>query len=284
MEELFDSDGNAAEGFGAALPAILGDEHAGSKVFEDITGRETKDVSDVATILKAYADTKAMVGKKMDNVIQRPGENPTEEETATFNKTLLTTLGLGEKHEDFKLTMPDDLPEGFTANDENDKEFTQWCIDNDIPKSVAERMYTRYMQKQIELINKGTEAAKTKADEAEAAWETECEQLKTDWPGTELGKNLRMVLKAIKEFNKNDPELLATLDKSGLYANPEDFKALREAGFTPRMIRGWQEIGEVLLDASFERGKAPAADDKSPEARLRRQYDHSTSQELHAKT
>lgn len=284
MPNFFDESGNVTEDFRTELPNMLGTEHAESKMFNDIIDREDKtEASDIALMIKSGADTKAMVGKKMDNVIQRPGENPTDDEKAEYTKTLLTSLGLGEKHEDFKLTMPDDLPEGFTANDENDKEFTQWCMDNDIPKSVAERMYTRYMQKQVELINKGVEAAKTKADEADALWESDCGELKTDWPGTELGKGIRTALKAMQAFEKDDVGFMEALDKSGLYTNPENFAALREAGVDIHSLRKWRVIGDALLDSEFLRGKAFTADDKSSEAKLARMYDHSTSQELHVK-
>ena len=281
MPNYFDESGNVTDEFRTELPTMLGDDHADNKMYGDIIDREDKTgASDIALMIKSGADTKAMVGKKMDNVIQRPGENATDEEKAEFTKALLSGLGTAEKVEDFDFAKPTDIPEGMDYSEDQVNAYRQWCLDNKIPKDIAKLYLDYHDGMQRDIFAKGQETAQTVANERNEAWEADCEKLKADWPGVELGKNLRIALNAIKTFNKNNPELLAALDKSGLYTNPENFGALRESGLTPSNIRGWQEIGEALLDGSFERGNAVKEGDSDNTKQMKGMYNHPTSAKL----
>ena len=272
MPELIDAEGNFTDDFKTALPDMLGEDHVGSKVMDDIPS--------LSMLVKRHADTKTDYGKRLENVIQKPGDDASDGDKAEFTKTLLTHLGTAEKVEDFDLTVPT-LPEDMTYNKEQEADYRNWCLENNIPKHIASLYADKYNAMNIEIFNASAEATKATLKEHDEAWDAECEQLKKDWPGVELNKNLRMALDAIKTFNKNNPELLAALEKSGLYTNPENFGALKEAGLTPANIRGWQEIGEALLDGTFERGVTIQPGDSDETKALKETYNHPTSAELH---
>lgn len=284
MPEYFDDSGNVTEAFRTDLPTMLGTEHAESKMFDDIIGREDKsEASDIALMIKSGADTKAMVGKRQENVIHKPGDDASDDDKAEFTKALLTHLGTAEKAEDFEFAKPTDLPEGMSYSEDDEKEYRQWCLDNNVPKGMAKLYFDKFNAMQLDIFTKGQEAAQEAIAEKEAKWQADCDDFSDKHPGVELGKALRVALKAIEMFNQRNPELLAELKKSELYTHPENFKAWKDAGIDVPGLWQWEEVGKAMLDGTFERGNTPKDGDSDETKQMKGMYNHPTSAKLFPK-
>ena len=274
MAEYIDAEGNFTEEFTAGLPDMLGEDHVGSKVMDDIPN--------LSMLVKRHADTKSKLGERLDNVIHKPGDDADETVKAEFTKTLLTHLGVAKEASDFGFEKPDQ-PEDMGYDEEKVAEYAKWCIDNNVPINIAKLYFDKHNAEQKGIFETGVEATKAALAEQEEQWQKDCDEFTDKHPGLELSKGLRAALKAIETFNKNnpDPDFLKKLRESDLYTHPENYKAWREAGIDIRSLWNWEEVGLSLLDGTFERGNAIKEGDSAETKSLKTTYNHPTSAELH---
>ena len=194
MVDFLNEEGGFTDGFREALPGMLGDEHIDSKVFDDIP--------DVATLAKNYADTKSMVGRKLEGVIQKPTESATDEDKANYRDTLRIELGAPESIEGYAFDRPE-LPEGMEYDEGMEGEFKDLFFQRKTSPDDAKFFVDAFNQMQINRYKQAVEA-QNKEFEADVA------SFKADNLGELLPKNLRIALKAVKEFSSD--ELKKTLD------------------------------------------------------------------------
>lgn len=238
-----DSSGGFTDSFREALPGILGDEHAESKVFDDIT--------DVSTLAKSFADTKSMVGRKLDGVIQKPTESATDEDRLNYRDTLKAELGAPESVEGYAFDRPE-LPEGMTYDEGMESEFKDLFFQRKTNPEDAKFFVEAFNQMQLNRYNQAVEAQNKEFDESSSS-------LKTDWAGEQLPKNLRIALKAVKEFGSD--ELKKSLDDAKLFDNATDLGLWRKLGFSPDQLRVWHNIANKTLSVGAlkdEGGGTPA--------------------------
>jgi len=232
MTEFLNEDGGFTEDFKTALPSMLGEEHAESKVFEDITG--------LSMLAKAYADTKSMVGKKLEGVIQKPTDNSSDDDKANFRKTLLTELGAPESVDGYQFDRPD-MPDGMEYDEGMEGDFKSLLHQANCPLDIAKTLVDGFNKLQIGRFNQGVEA-----DNAE--FEKESTSMKTDWAGEALPTNLRIALKAVKEFVGDD--LKKQIDEAKLYDKATDLSVWRKLGFSPSQIRVWHNIASKVMPST----------------------------------
>jgi hypothetical protein len=82
---------------------------------------------------------KKMVGKKLENVIQRPDKDAKPEDMAGFRKSLLKELGSVEKEEDFKVNFAEGLAEGEKPDDATSAMYRKFAVANDVPLELAQK-------------------------------------------------------------------------------------------------------------------------------------------------
>ncbi|MCK5605435.1 hypothetical protein KAR91_26320, partial [Candidatus Pacearchaeota archaeon] len=127
--EYIDETGKFGDGFAEAATAIAGESHKGSKVYDD--------VPDFDTLVKNYADTKSLVGKKLEGVIQKPANDASDEDKAAYRDGLLTELGASENPDDYKFPEV----EGIEYHPDVAKLFQDYFVEK---KSVTVSGVTTY--------------------------------------------------------------------------------------------------------------------------------------------
>jgi len=244
---LIDDNGAFTEDFKTALPTFLGDKHKDSKSFDDIP--------DVATLAKRFADTKAMVGRKLENVIQKPGEDATPEQIAAYRQSLGRELGAAESPDKYEFfhADPKTLPDGWTYNAETEKAIAALAHKHNVPvsflKEASEAMHkAQFADYQQAIANQ--QAAQDKA------FNDEVNFLRTNdkWLGDATPKNLRTVLKTIENFGSD--ELKAKVKEAGLYdkVSIDNLKDWEKAGIPIQNIPFLLNVGMKLQGAELLQG------------------------------
>lgn len=230
-EPMIGTDGAFTPEFTEALPGFLGEEHKDSKDFDDI--------KDIGTLVKRFADNRKMVGKKLDNVIQRPADNATDDAKAEFRNVLLTELGAPEKVDGYSFDRPN-LPEGMEYSDETEKHFRELFHKLRVPADTAKQLAASFNEMQIAKFSEQRNAAKKESDE-------QGDKLKIDWPGELFSKNARIAYKAIQKFM--DDDALKTFDEAQIFDHASDLDLWDKLGIGISQLRVWHSIGESTLDA-----------------------------------
>lgn len=227
MEGIFNDDGSFTDEGRASLVSAAGEGHEETKVFDD--------TKDLATLAKNYAHTKAAMGKKMENVIQKPAADASDEDRATFNKSLLVEAGYAapETKDGYNFERAD-LPPGLMHNDAMESSFKEFFHAENVPASVAEKTFQHFQNLQVE------------SHKAMIAEQTET--MTKEWPGDKLNINNRMALRAVEHFIADD-DLKAKMKEAKLYDNPADHEAWMKVGITPAQRMMWAKIGAVAMKA-----------------------------------
>ena len=228
---MIGTDGVFTEAFTEALPGFLGEEHKDSKDFDDI--------KDIGTLVKRFADNRKMVGKKLDNVIQRPAADATDDKKAEFRNVLLTELGAPETVEGYVFDKPQ-LPDGMDYSDETEKTFKELFHKLRVPADVAKQLTTAYNEMQVARFT-------TERDSAQVEFDKESGQLKLDWPGELFSKNARIAYKALQEFMGEDA--LKAFDEAQIFDHASDLELWNKLGIGISQLRVWHNIGLKTLDA-----------------------------------
>jgi hypothetical protein len=253
-----DEQGNFTPDFQTKLPEFLGDDHKDFKGFED--------VKNIGQLAKMYADTKRMVGKKLDNVIQKPGEKATDEEKAAYRAQLAKEMGVPDKPEAYQFQKPQ-LPEGMSYDEEFESAIKPAMLAAGITPDGANKLYDAYNQFQTQRFQAAQEAMQQQFDNESAT-------LKKAWPGTAFMENSRLAFNALNEYATD--ELRDMLKTAGVYDDPTNLQKWMKIGISPQQLSIWGNIGKRLKSAPIPSGgSAPDKDDNGPRAQAMRAYPNS---------
>ncbi len=238
---MIDAEGNFDQEFTDALPGMLGDDH------KDFKGLD--DTPNIATLVKRFADTKSAYDKKQENVIQRPGEEATDEQKAEFTKALREGLGIQGAAEDYTFA---DL-EGAETYREGSKEY--W---SDVFKklNISQEQATGLTSALHEMqrdINKGElETANTAA---ETQLNEEIGAIDEMYKGDAKPESLRHALAFIDKYGTE--ALKGAVKEAKLFDN-HDLKAwapLINLNSLPLLV----QAGKDMANATMPSGEATKA-------------------------
>lgn len=271
ISDYFNDDGTVNID-GPGLLSLAGEDHADSKVFDDI--------KDVAGLIKSHADTKSKLGKKLENVIQRPAENATDEQKAEFRKLLLKELGSKESAEELNITVPD-LPEGMIRNDDLKNKWTGRFIEMGMPESMIQQCISHFVVDNIQTHNERIKAENE-------AFETSVKDFRNNHRGVKEIEFVRVAHDALMRFASADTKMpdgtqvkgLKTLIKEAdLFTNPTDYKKWRDLGINPDQLELWGNIGNRMKSGfSLKDEDAAGKGEKTDKQTAAEIYDHPTSQ------
>jgi len=251
--EIISDDGKFTENFN---PKVLGDEYGDSKFFED--------TPDVLTALKRGVDAKSMVGRKLENVIQKPSEDADETAKSQYRETLLKELGAPATKDDYVFETSEELGQ----DEEFINYFKEKFFSKKIPPSMAQEIvndYNEYGTKQMEAQQA---LAEQQYNEAKTAYTKQ-------FPGDSIKTENSTAYKAMLQFGNEDFTKL--LKDSKIVDNVGDLDSWRKLGVTPDMLSLWNKIGKAMKsdDAIPDDGSHNSEDDGFASI-----YDHPTSAKL----
>lgn len=246
IQDFIDSDGNFTDGFVGEARTAAGEDFKESKVFDDVPCLDT--------LVKNYAETKKSYGVRMDNVIQKPSDDASDADKATYQQNLLKELGQAEKPEDYDFGSKDDLPEGVTFDENMDKAWREFFHSQGWPVSMVSTAGQFMREMQIKQ-------AETEAAETTQRLKTESAALDKDWPGDSGIENNRLAFQAISEFGTD--ELKKLLADAGINENPTDHERWYKIGFSPAQRRIWANIGQATKKSETPGGGEPGGGPES---------------------
>jgi len=230
MNELLQhigEDGSFSESFIGAARTIAGEGFEESKVFDD--------VHDVDTLTKNYAHAQKKLGERAENVINKPGENASEEDIAAYHQSLLQELGPAEKPEDYEFNT-EGLPEGFNYSKELENHWREFFHSNKWPVSMVNQVAEKMKEISLQQFQSNKEAQ-------ERIFKESCVAFDKDFKGDSAVEDNRLAFQAIKDFGTD--ELIKVLQEAGVYDDPTNHDKWQKAGFTPDQRRVWINIARA---------------------------------------
>lgn len=260
ISELIGEDGKFTPAFTAWLPTVLGEEHKDTKMFEN--------TPDLVSMVKSSADTKSALGKKLEGVIQKPGENATDAEKVEYQTVLLQELGAPETA-DYGLTKPEDWPEAVPFDEELMTDFQNYFFEKKWPVGMVQELMAKYNGICLERLKQYAEAQETAHQEA-------VRDFKQRHKGDALTKKMRIAAKATLQFATD--ERIKLIQEAKLLETPADFDKWRSLGFSPEQIEVWANIGEKMKsDAAISDEGSGIGESTGKKTALSKMYDHPTS-------
>ena len=263
-----DETGKFTDSFKDNILAVIGEEHKGTKLWENIP--------DVATAFKVLADTKSAFGKKLENVIQRPADDASDEDKEAYRKSLLKELGATDNADDFEFPRMDGVEYG-EQEEENEAAFRKFFLEEGVSPALAKKLVELGNQAQVGM-------AKARLEAEQRAFETECGELDKDWPGDKTVENNRIAHDAMMEFS--DDALKSVLKDAKIYDDAGNHTKWRDVGVSVRQRRIWHNIGVAMKSAEYS-GGGSGSDNEEESASggsnlvgKGRRYDHPTSKTL----
>lgn len=194
---------------------------------------------------------KDLVTFKSDgNLVRIPGEDASDEDRATF----YSKLGRPEKHEDYKITKPADLPKDLPYTPEIESMFKQIAFDLNLSQGQASELHGKY----YDLVKQGYA---DEAKEEDRVVEEAIGKLKDEWKGDDYKKNEAIAVRAFKKFGEGFESLL-----------DEKVGNIR-LGNHPTFLKLFNKIGsEVLDDSAGDRGGSGSKDTDSDKAKAEAMY------------
>ena len=149
--------------------------------------------------MRGHVNASKLIGQK--TALKAPAPDAKPEEVAKFNAQIREVLGVPAKAEEYKLTKPDNLPQGLSWDEAKVGDWQKFFHDANIPPAVADKI----VAKQAAEIASQAEAGKGKLDQWVKSQEAE---LRKEW-GADFDANLGLAAKAasIAGFDLNDSEL-----------------------------------------------------------------------------
>ena len=253
LSQHFNNDGTV-NADGPGLATLAGDEHKETKCFDDI--------KDIQSFAKSHADTKSALGKKLENVIQKPAADASDEDKAAYRTSLKDELGSVKSGAEFEFTRPD-LPKGMHYDEAMEAQFRELFAQVGMPKDEAKVLFDAYSKGQVDRYNTAAEAEQNqiKADD---------DQLLVDWPGEKMIVNPRLAFAAMKALGAEAfprlwngwkeadgtviPGLEARLKEANVFASPGDLTKWRACGVDTGMLRLYCVIGAKMVGAKVLTG------------------------------
>lgn len=234
---MIDTEGNFTDAFTKALPGFLGketlthDDGTPIKMFEKMPN--------LGSLVKMTFDTKTAQGKKQENVIQKPGENATDEEKVTFMAEIDAARGVPAEAQNYEFPLAEGETEETLYSEDERTAYKEFAKKHNVPSSVFNEFV---------LMNKKFTTGKTAAitQKIQEGEDSAIEKLKTNNPGDKLGLAGKQVFNALSKFNKNNPEFLAKMKEAGVFENPTDFQRWKNAGVSPQNFGAWLSIAQEL--------------------------------------
>jgi hypothetical protein len=188
LRSYLDDKGNFKQGWGDSLPDDL----------KASAGSLTK-YPNPLELLRGHANASKLIGQK--TALKAPAPDAKPEEKAKFNEQIRGILGIPANVADYKLTKPDNLPDGIHWSDGDAAEFAKLAYELNIPLSAAQKL----VEFDLQRAGKSMTAAHAKLDEFVKGQEAE---LRKDW-GADFDGNLGKAMKAaqLMGFDINDSEL-----------------------------------------------------------------------------
>ncbi len=244
-EEIFAEDGSFTDTGRAIMVAAAGDDHKETKAFDDIPN--------FAGLCKVHADTKSKLGAKLDNVIQKPADDASDDVKSAYREQVAIAAGAPAKAEDYEFFKPENLPEGLEYSSEADAKFREIFFKQRASAALVKELTQVYAEMQIENFNalaefNKSEAAK-KADDEQQLFDKDCEIMKGKHPGDQLAVFTRTALAAINEFGAED--LKAKLKTADMYTNAADLAKWRENGVPLDTLRFMHNVATKSMDAEL---------------------------------
>ena len=230
----------------AALKSLAGPEHAETKCFDD--------VKDFPSLVKFAAETKSAIGKRLENVIQKPGKDATDADKAVYRASLKTELGAVKSGAEYEFSRPV-LPAGMQYDDVLEGKVRDMFAKAGVPKDEAKEIFETFNNHQL-AMHKAYAEAETRQIAADD------DQLRKDWPGNDMVVKPRLAFAAMKALGADAfPKLWngwaeadgsqiegleARLKKAAIFDSPGDLAKWRECGVDTSMLRLYSVIGEKM--------------------------------------
>lgn len=261
---------------GPGLNTLAGEIHKESKSYGD--------VKNFPAFVKAAFDSHALVGKKLENVIQRPEENATDEQKADFRKLLLKELGARESADQFNIQLPD-IPENMRTP-QDDEILDKWIgrfVEMGMPEELAQGLINHFVADNIQSHNDYVKAENE-------AFERSKNEFKARHKGDDEIKDLRIAHDALMRFGSDDivkdgqtiKGLKTLLEEDKIYDTPTDYEKWRKLGLKPDQLEVWANIGNRMQSGlSLKDEDTGNQGEKQTTKELgRTMYTHPTSKEL----
>jgi len=222
----FNDDGSFANALYDDLKEILGNEFEGKDYSEMF-----KRAGNIQTFLRNAIKTKTAYDTKMDNIIQKPGDDATDVQMAEFRKLLLKELGAVERGEDYGFNEPT-LPEGMIYDAGLDKFFSDLFAKVGMPKDVANEVRNAFIDLNIKNHKERAEAENKAFGEAKDAFLAK-------YPGDKAAVIARLAHDFYMNRGSDDIKLpdgtvvkglKSLIKESDLYNDPTNFEAWRTNG------------------------------------------------------
>ena len=245
ITDHFNTDGTV-NADGPGLATLAGPEHADTKCFDD--------VKDFHSFIKSHADTKSALGKKMENVIQKPGENATDADKAAYKASLKAELGAVKSGAEFEFVRPT-LPAGMRYDEAMEAHFRDMFAQMGTSKEDAKLAFDGYNSYMIAQYNKAAEAEQKQIADGD-------EKLRTDWAGNDMLLNTRLAYQAMqtlgaeafptlwKNWKTGDGTeikgLETRLKEARIFDSPGDLAKWRACGVDTSQLRLFAVIGQRM--------------------------------------
>ncbi len=260
----FDEEGNFNDSLYDNLPTLLEDP--------DLNVEDYRNAGSIDKLFKNHYNLSKKLGQKLENVIQKPGENATEEEIAEYNKTLMTEAGLPDNAEGYAMNQSE-IPENMRMSTEKEAKWRNFFFENNVPKSMGDKIFAMYATELKADIEAHLKATSEAYDTAHKALTED-----KDWAGDKFLEKARAGLQLLRECGGD--QVKKDIDESGIYDSPGDKEKLKKAGLHPEDLKFYANLAERTKSSKFipSSGTPKPEDDVTKAAR--NMYTHKTSQEL----
>ncbi len=226
-------------------------------------------VPDLGTMKTRYIEATTALSKKMEGVIQKPGEDASDEDKSKYRDMLHAELGAAKSVDDYDLAPA----EGVQHDEELVNTFKEFFLSEKVPPDVAKRFVDKYDQFVASRV-------KTIQDAENAEFEADVKAFKSEHPGDKMTLDTRIAAKAMLLFG---PEGLTKAVKEGkMVENSADLEKWRKLDVWPAALAGWTKIGEAMKSDDAITNEGEPRDTSKPEAgtvasTVSKVYTHPTS-------
>lgn len=188
FRSLLDDKGGFRQGWDSSLPDDL----------KPSAGAFTK-YPNPLELLRGHANAAKLIGQK--TTLKPPAPDAKPEELDRYNAAIRDALAIPAKVEDYKIAMPENLPDGMKMDDAQVKEFTALAHSLNIPASAAQKL-VEFDMKRMSALQQTGQAKLAEFVKAQGA------ELQKEW-GDKTAENISRAKRAAEllGLDVHDPEL-----------------------------------------------------------------------------